>query len=114
MTNYLQAWKLWREGTPLELTDPTFREFYSENEVARCIHLGLLCVQEDPEDRPTMASIVMMLNSYSVTMPEPQQPAFFIPTETDMTMKGLEFDQSGSNAVPLSVNDVSITELYPR
>ncbi|KAF3451653.1 hypothetical protein FNV43_RR07749 [Rhamnella rubrinervis] len=108
------AWKLWKEGTPLALADPTLRDSYSENEVLRCIHLGLLCVQEDPDDRPTMASIVMMLNSYSVTLPVPQQPAFFIPTETDMQMKGLEFDQSASQAISVSVNEASITEMYPR
>ena len=85
----MQAWKLWKEGTPLGLVDPALRDSYSENEVLRCIHLGLLCVQEDPEDRPTMASIVTMLNSYSVTLPAPRQ-------KTDMATKGLEFDQSAS------------------
>ena len=110
----MQAWKLWKEGTPLELADPTIRDSYSENEVVRCIHLGLLCVQEDPEDRPTMANIVTMLNSDSVTLPVPQQPAFFIPSETDMPMKGLEFDQSASKAMSVSVNEASITELCPR
>ncbi|XLU32500.1 hypothetical protein S245_068566 [Arachis hypogaea] len=70
------AWKLWKEGTPLELMDPTLRKSYTPNEVMRCIHIGLLCVQEDPADRPTMATIMLMLDSYSVTLPVPNQPAF--------------------------------------
>ncbi|KAJ0080911.1 hypothetical protein Patl1_11013 [Pistacia atlantica] len=59
------AWKHWRDGTPLQLLDSTLTESYSRNEVIKCIHMGLLCVQEDPTDRPTMATIVIML---TVTM----------------------------------------------
>ncbi|XP_038688643.1 cysteine-rich receptor-like protein kinase 10 [Tripterygium wilfordii] len=70
------VWKHWREGTPLKLLDPTLTYSYSRTEVMRCIHIGLLCVQEDPAERPTMATIVLMLNSYSVSLPSPQQPAF--------------------------------------
>jgi hypothetical protein len=44
----------------------------------RCIHIGLLCVQENVVDRPTMASVVLMFNSYSITLPIPSQPAFFM------------------------------------
>ncbi|XP_054776913.1 cysteine-rich receptor-like protein kinase 10 [Prosopis cineraria] len=74
------AWKLWKDETPLELLDPTLIESYTPNEVIRCIHIGLLCVQEDPTDRPTMASIALMLDSYSVTLPTPLQPEFFVPS----------------------------------
>jgi hypothetical protein len=40
--------------------------------------LGLLCVQENEVDRPTMASVVRMLNSYSTTLPVPSPPAIFM------------------------------------
>jgi hypothetical protein len=76
----MQAWKQWRSGTPLELLDPTVRHSCSRNEVVRCIQMGLLCVQEDPANRPTMATIVLMLNSHSVTLPLPKQPAFLHPS----------------------------------
>ncbi|GLT54805.1 hypothetical protein SLA2020_279720 [Shorea laevis] len=62
------AWGHWRHGTSLELLDPSLRDSYSRKEVDRCIHIGLLCVQENPAERPTMASIVVMLSSYSVTL----------------------------------------------
>ncbi|GLT54802.1 hypothetical protein SLA2020_279690 [Shorea laevis] len=42
------AWEQWRNGTPLELLDPTLRHSCSRNEVVRCIQMGLLQVQEDP------------------------------------------------------------------
>ncbi|KAI9395765.1 hypothetical protein POPTR_004G025650v4 [Populus trichocarpa] len=75
------VWKHWRDGTPLEVLDPTLTDTYSRNEVIRCIHIGLLCVQEDPAIRPAMATIVLTLNSNSVTLPSPQEPAFFIQPE---------------------------------
>ncbi|XWS11911.1 hypothetical protein CRYUN_Cryun37aG0045800 [Craigia yunnanensis] len=40
------AWQLWYEGRGLELIDPTFGELCPQDEVLRCIHIGLLCVQD--------------------------------------------------------------------
>ncbi|XVF87658.1 hypothetical protein PTKIN_Ptkin18bG0138000 [Pterospermum kingtungense] len=111
------AWKHWKDGTPLEILDPVLMETYSRNEVIRCIQIGLLCVQEDPADRPTMTTIVLMLNSYSVSLPLPNEPAFFIHSRTEgriLPNKGLESDQSTSQSMPWSINEVSITELDPR
>ncbi|KAL6282131.1 hypothetical protein ACE6H2_013060 [Prunus campanulata] len=109
------AWKLWRDGTPLELLDLSMRDSYSRSEVIRCMHIGLLCVQEDPADRPTMKSVVLMLNSYSVTLPLPEQPAFFLRSRTEGNMPKitLESDLSISKSTP-SVDEGSITAVYPR
>ncbi|XP_056171991.1 cysteine-rich receptor-like protein kinase 10 [Syzygium oleosum] len=108
------AWKNWRDNMPLEVLDPAIGDSYSRNEVLRCLHIGLLCVQEDPVDRPTMANIVLMLNSYSVTLVLPQQPAFFLQSRTERQMKQLESDQSTNRSMPLSTNEMSVTEIYPR
>ncbi|KAK4258892.1 hypothetical protein QN277_005289 [Acacia crassicarpa] len=109
------AWKLWRDGEPLELLDPTIRESYTSTEVMRCIHIGLLCVQEDPADRPFMASIVLMLDSFSVTLPTPSQPAFFVQSGTDPNMpKDFKFGQSTTKSAPMSVNEMSVSEVMPR
>ncbi|GAY34229.1 hypothetical protein CUMW_010310 [Citrus unshiu] len=111
------AWKQWRDGTPLQLLDTNLTDSYSRNEVIRCIQLGLLCVQEDPAERPSMATIVLMLNSYSVTLPLPQQPAFFIGSRTERGLPTKEFecsDKSTSKSIPWSVDEASITEVYPR
>ncbi|XP_052725202.1 cysteine-rich receptor-like protein kinase 10 isoform X1 [Vigna angularis] len=109
------AWLLWKDGTPLELMDPILRESYNQNEIIRTIHIGLLCVQEDPEDRPTMATIVLMLDSSTVTLPTPKRPAFFIHSGTDTYMpKGQQFDQSITKSLPVSINEVSISEMDPR
>ncbi|TQE00035.1 hypothetical protein C1H46_014413 [Malus baccata] len=111
----MQARKLWRDGAPLELLDLCLRDSYSRTQVIRCIHIGLLCVQEDPADRPTMQSVVLMLNSYSLTLPSPQQPAFFLQSRAMGNMSGATLDsaQSISKSSP-SVYEGSITEVYPR
>ncbi|GLT57856.1 hypothetical protein SLA2020_307980 [Shorea laevis] len=54
LIGHLSAWGLWKGGNPLELVDQFLGESYSQSEVARCIHISLLCVQQTPEDRPTV------------------------------------------------------------
>ncbi|XP_060971194.1 cysteine-rich receptor-like protein kinase 44 isoform X3 [Cannabis sativa] len=114
------AWELWKEGTFLELLDPTLRNSYSKNEVIRCIHMGLLCVQENPVHRPTMATIVLMLNSYSAILPPPQQPAVLshrnrTQSSTTTTSGEQQFYESMASSTQGSTNDRSmITEIYPR
>ncbi|KAK1309368.1 Receptor-like serine/threonine-protein kinase SD1-8 [Acorus calamus] len=49
------AWRLWEEGRGLELLDTSIGHVYPVIEVMRCLQVGLLCVQEQAEDRPTMS-----------------------------------------------------------
>nr|KJB67998.1 hypothetical protein B456_010G221200 [Gossypium raimondii] len=48
------------------------------NEVLKCIQIGLLCVQSDPADRPTMSTVVAMLGSDTITVPLPAKSAFYV------------------------------------
>ncbi|XP_059661616.1 cysteine-rich receptor-like protein kinase 44 isoform X2 [Cornus florida] len=100
------TWKHWREGTPLALMDPTLADSCSKNEVIRCIHIGLLCVQENVDARPSMASILFMLNSESVTLPLPQKPPLIVHSRTELGIPNV--------LEPWSLNEASITELCPR
>ncbi|KAI9123990.1 hypothetical protein K1719_005290 [Acacia pycnantha] len=113
------AWKLWKKGTPLELLDPSLRDSYSRNQVIKCIHMSLLCVQESQALRPTVQSILVMLGSESVTLPDPEEPAFFVDhSRTDSNkpaiIDGNRSDQSTSGSVQWSVDKDPITDLYPR
>ena len=76
-----QAWRLWIEDRPIEMIDYSVGAF-SLSEVLRCIHVGLLCVQQRQEDRPDMMSVVLMLSSESV-LPKPRQPGFFCADSTE-------------------------------
>ncbi|KAK7826192.1 putative cysteine-rich receptor-like protein kinase 31 [Quercus suber] len=111
-----KTWKQWKNGTPIELLDPTMRGSHSRNEVIRCIHIGLLCVQENPANRPTMATVGLRLDSYSVSLQLPQQPAFLLRNKANRNMpkKELQHDSFSSQSVPWSVDGEPITELYPR
>ncbi|PIA60770.1 hypothetical protein AQUCO_00300351v1 [Aquilegia coerulea] len=71
------VWRKWNENKVLEIMDPTLAESYNSQELTRCIHIGLLCVQDHPLDRPTMSAVVSMLCSEG-TLPLPKQPAFII------------------------------------
>ncbi|XP_039168233.1 LOW QUALITY PROTEIN: cysteine-rich receptor-like protein kinase 10 [Eucalyptus grandis] len=111
------VWNKWRDGMPLKVLDPAIMDSYSRDEVLRCLHIGLLCIQEDPAIRPTMATVVLMLNSITFNPPLPRHPAFFIRSRSgglSIPMKELGLNQSTSRTMPSSTNDMSVTELYPR
>lgn len=79
------------------------------HDILRCIHIGLLCVQNNARDRPTMSSVLIMLQSFSATFPVPLEPAFFVPGGNEHMTKSLEIKPT-----EFSKNEASITELYPR
>ncbi|XP_021743950.1 cysteine-rich receptor-like protein kinase 10 isoform X2 [Chenopodium quinoa] len=97
------AWSCWLDREPLKLLDSMLRNTYSNHEVIKCIHLGLLCVQEDINKRPTMATIVHMLNSYSAadgTLSTPQSPAFLYSSSSDQSTTR----RSNTDSTPWSQN----------
>ncbi|WRX29278.1 S-locus glycoprotein domain - like 10, partial [Theobroma cacao] len=103
------AWKLWKEDNILGLVDMEVSDpSYDEKEILRCIHVGLLCVQEFAKDRPTMSRVVSMLNSEIVDLPPPKQPAF---TERQINQ---DVESFSSNEDRFSVNDVTITDFDGR
>ncbi|KAL8510410.1 hypothetical protein ACS0TY_017286 [Phlomoides rotata] len=72
------AWMLWKENKTLELMDECLEDTFVESEVKRCICVGLLCVQQFPEDRPTMSSVLSMLGTDGAILPKLKKPGFFI------------------------------------
>uniref|UniRef100_A0A0R0H7N3 non-specific serine/threonine protein kinase n=1 Tax=Glycine max TaxID=3847 RepID=A0A0R0H7N3_SOYBN len=72
------AWKLWTENKLLDLMDPSLCETCNENEFIKCAVIGLLCVQDEPSDRPTMSNVLFMLDIEAASMPIPTQPTFFV------------------------------------
>uniref|UniRef100_A0A7N0U215 non-specific serine/threonine protein kinase n=1 Tax=Kalanchoe fedtschenkoi TaxID=63787 RepID=A0A7N0U215_KALFE len=86
LTGY--TWEMWKEGREIEIIDAALRgeeeeeeekdESYNQNEAVRCIQVGLLCVQENPDDRPTMMDVVAMISYETIPLSSPKQPAFFV------------------------------------
>ncbi|XP_016648240.1 PREDICTED: G-type lectin S-receptor-like serine/threonine-protein kinase At4g03230 isoform X2 [Prunus mume] len=72
----MRAWELWKEGRGLELMDPTLKDSCTEDQLLRCFHVGLLCVEENAADRPCMSDVVSMLITETISLPLPTRPAF--------------------------------------
>ncbi|RVW32360.1 Cysteine-rich receptor-like protein kinase 24 [Vitis vinifera] len=68
MSSKIDAWRLEEEGQLTDLVDVTIGSF-PQDQVLKCIRIGLLCCQQSIRDRPTMSSTVLMLSNDSVTMP---------------------------------------------
>ncbi|KAH9651150.1 G-type lectin S-receptor-like serine/threonine-protein kinase [Citrus sinensis] len=101
------AWRLWTEDRPVELIDKSLEDTYSLSEALRCIQVGLLCVQQRPEDRPNMASVVLMLSGER-SLPQPKQPGFF--TERNLP----ESESSSSNQTFHSSNQITVSLIEGR
>ncbi|XP_037479849.1 G-type lectin S-receptor-like serine/threonine-protein kinase B120 isoform X2 [Triticum dicoccoides] len=100
------AWNLWADGKVEDFVDPAITESYSLDEVSKCIHVGLLCVQDSSGARPHMSSVVSMLDSEAMPRAAPRQPMYFaqINCETSDATEDLEN----------SANGVSLTALEGR
>ncbi|KAL2581414.1 hypothetical protein AAZV13_15G183700 [Glycine max] len=96
------AWELWNEGACLKLIDPSLTESPDLDEVQRCIHIGLLCVEQNANNRPLMSQIISMLsNKNPITLP--QRPAFYFGSETfDGIISSTEFCTDSTKAITTS------------
>ncbi|XP_071697941.1 cysteine-rich receptor-like protein kinase 15 [Rutidosis leptorrhynchoides] len=119
------AWKSWRDRTVTSLIDRTLCTT-SVPDMIRCVHIGLLCVQEEVNNRPTMALVVLMLGSLSVSLLVPTEPAFFLHSRTNPE-KPLFEEYTSSTSGPSGqlknksrssqrsiASDISMNDLYPN
>ncbi|KAJ6925649.1 G-type lectin S-receptor-like serine/threonine-protein kinase RKS1 isoform X2 [Populus alba x Populus x berolinensis] len=101
------VWDLWSEEKALDIVDPMLEQSCPPHEVLRCIQIGLLCVQEFPDDRPTMLEVVFMLGN-EITLPSPKKPAFVLRTRSGQDLPAM------SRKAACSVNEVTITVVEAR
>ncbi|KAF2923213.1 cysteine-rich receptor-like protein kinase 6 [Oryza sativa Japonica Group] len=113
-----RVWEHWTMGTILEMMDPSLTSHAPRDQMLKCIHIGLLCVQDNPADRPMMSTVNIMLSSNTVSLQSPSKPSFFIPKSgTDSNIYSESYPQTSQpthRSGMMSVNDVSVTELEPR
>ncbi|CAO2189137.1 unnamed protein product [Urochloa humidicola] len=122
------VWEKWKTGLATDVVDASLGTCgqYPESEVLNCIEVGLLCVQENPNDRPDASSVVLMLSSPTSTPGEgprtPSRPAFFFGSNNVSTTRGPAPLSSSASLIsseqtwtePVSNNDVTISEFQPR
>lgn len=100
------AWKLWKEEDLSSFIDPFILNPSTEMEIRKCIQIGLLCVQEFAEDRPSISSVLVMLTSETTSLPAPLQPAFTERRHFRICNENRE--------TKFTLNNVSITNLTGR
>lgn len=102
-----------------QLVDQTLDGF-SRTQALRCIQIGLLCVQSDPDDRPDISSVVSMLTRDSMELQAPAQPAFFFGRASSVVSQPYEQHFRGYDRSDvifqegITVNEVTLTDPYPR
>ncbi|GJM88945.1 hypothetical protein PR202_ga05531 [Eleusine coracana subsp. coracana] len=97
------VWRHWRQGNVTPLLESCQANEHEQQEMLRCIHIGLLCIQDDPELRPPMGDVGLMLNSPSMALDAPTEPIFATTSERPKVV-----------APELSISKASISDLEPR
>jgi len=106
LVELVQAWSLWKDGKAIDLVDSSFFGTCSPVEALRCIHIGLLCVQDNPNSRPLMSSVVFMLENEAIALSVPKQPVYF-------SQRYSEAQETGENTSS-SMNNMDLTVLEGR
>ncbi|BAT09312.1 receptor-like serine/threonine-protein kinase SD1-8 [Oryza sativa Japonica Group] len=103
----IYAWNMWKEEKTKDLADSSIIGSCLLDEVLLCIHVALLCVQDNPNDRPLMSSTVFILeNGSSSALPAPSRPAYF-------AYRSDESEQSREN-IQNSMNTFTLTNIEGR
>jgi hypothetical protein len=98
-----QAWNLLKDGNEGDFLDTVLLESCSLHQVALCIRIGLLCVQDCPNARPLMSLVMSMLDNEAMPLTTPEQPLF-------VGRKRETEEARDSN----SINNASLTTLAGR
>lgn len=108
----------------MELVDPSVGNNFSRAEVVRSVQVGLFCVQEDPSSRPTMESVLLILQNNSS---DAQLPPRLSGSSSDINLRGelpdsgevyhdqyQNHDHQASDLFHERNTDAESTDLYPR
>ncbi|KAL4625485.1 hypothetical protein ACB092_05G029800 [Castanea dentata] len=102
------AWKLLKDDNIMALVDPTIWGPCFQMDITKCIHVGLLCVQELARDRPNVPTVISMLKSEILDLTTPKQSAFM----ERQIASNIELAQHGQ--IRLSICNVTISTVRGR
>ncbi|CAL4910935.1 unnamed protein product [Urochloa decumbens] len=116
------VWEHWTTGTIAELLDPfLLGRRAPQDQISKLVNIGLLCVQDNPADRPMMSTVNVMLSSDTVSLQVPSKPTFCIPEMQDPSHlysnaynRAMKWQSTDKSKAPMSPNEVTLTELEPR
>ncbi|TVU38643.1 hypothetical protein EJB05_12027, partial [Eragrostis curvula] len=115
---FLQVWDHWTKGSISQMLVQSL-DGYARSQAMRCIHVGLLCVQVDPDNRPDISTVVFMLTRVGMELQLPEEPAFFFTSGSPSASRpdGQRSFYDRSSLIlehGISVNGLTVTEPYPR
>ncbi|CAN0843584.1 Cysteine-rich receptor-like protein kinase 10 [Linum grandiflorum] len=71
------AFEVWEDGRGMEIVDSSLDDSLSSCKLLTCLRIALLCVQDDPIDRPSMLQVASMVrNETIVGSLFPKKPTF--------------------------------------
>ncbi|CAL1358864.1 unnamed protein product [Linum trigynum] len=102
------AYEMWKDGRGMEQMDSSLDDSRSSCKLMTCLQISLLCVQGNPEDRPSMSDVAFMLRNDAAALAIPSRPVF--PRKDDIMMKRMS-----KNDIQACPEDETIwTELEAR
>lgn len=103
----VKAYEEWKGNKGKDFVDQTLDDSTSNWKITNCLQVALLCVQENPVERPTMLEVYSMLKNgpSKAIVGTPKRPAFSAKTHEDV---------SGSTQQNYSFNDPDFSQLTPR
>ncbi|KAJ9560168.1 hypothetical protein OSB04_005328 [Centaurea solstitialis] len=104
-----RVWRNWLEGNLANIID--VRIVGDPSLMTRFIRIGLLCIQEEATDRPTMDEVVvMLLGRASLALPIPKVPSWVVEMNLDDT-EDVSFEDYNDYVSFEDYNDYSSDEL---
>ncbi|KAL5772815.1 hypothetical protein ACOSQ2_012739 [Xanthoceras sorbifolium] len=103
-----QAYGLWKDSKGMDFMDPSLDDTFSSCKLLTCLQIALLCVQEIPNDRPTMLEVFSMLKNGTAYTTILKKPAFSRLTDENEQCKSLMHLEA------CSVDDATISEVVAR
>ncbi|XP_031272075.1 cysteine-rich receptor-like protein kinase 10 isoform X2 [Pistacia vera] len=95
------AYELWKDGKGTNFMDPSLDDMNSSCKLIKCLQIALLCVQENPNDRPSMLEVSSMLKNETFEIMSPKKPAFSVQAD-------------GDKETICTFNDTTISEVVGR
>ena len=100
----MQVHDLQEKGNLIELVDPRLGSNFKKREVMRMIYVALLCTNVSPASRPTMSSVVSMLEGKILV---PSLESITIATNDKTIWKHMEHIEQVT-ASPNMIEDMSL------
>ncbi|CAA2984330.1 G-type lectin S-receptor-like serine threonine-kinase CES101 isoform X5 [Olea europaea subsp. europaea] len=100
------AWELWSNDDVIDVIDPMLKSSCSPtHQLKRCIHVGLLCLENCATDRPTIEDVISMLKNDMMLLPMPKCPAFVTRNSTVYELENGRAEKFSANGLSMSAID---------